>query len=46
MTTDTRSNRATLQRIAHQAMLDRGLEPDFSPAVMAELAKIGSAPAP
>ncbi len=23
MTTDTRSNRATLQRIAHQAMLDR-----------------------
>jgi exoribonuclease-2 len=46
MTTDTRSNRATLQRIAHQAMLDRGLEPDFSPAVMAELATIRAAPAP
>jgi len=34
-----------LRRIAHQAMLDRGLEPDFSPAVMAELAKMGAPPA-
>ena len=34
-----------MRRIAHQAMLDRGLEPDFSPAVMAELAKMGAPPA-
>ena len=27
-------------------MLDRGLEPDFSPAVMAELARMGTPPAP
>jgi exoribonuclease-2 len=44
--TDDRTNRATLRRIAHRAMLDRGLDPDFSPAVMAELAKIGLATAP
>ena len=44
--TDERTNRATLRRIAHRAMLERGLEPDFSPAVMAELAKMGSATAP
>ena len=33
-------HRAILQRIAHQAMLDRGLLPDFSAAVLAELDKI------
>lgn len=33
-------HRAVLQRIAHQAMLDRGLIPDFSPQVFAELEKI------
>jgi VacB/RNase II family 3'-5' exoribonuclease len=44
MTTDDRTNRATLRRIAHRVMLDRGLEPDFSPAVMAELAKMGAPP--
>jgi VacB/RNase II family 3'-5' exoribonuclease len=32
--------RATLQRIAHQAMLDRGLLPDFSPEALAELDKM------
>jgi len=32
--------RATLQRIAHQAMLDRGLQPDFSPEALAELDKM------
>lgn len=42
MATDDRSNRATLRRIAHRAMLERGLEPDFSAAVKAELAKMGA----
>jgi exoribonuclease-2 len=46
MMTDDRTNRTTLRRIAHRAMLDRGLEPDFSPAVMAELARMGTTPAP
>lgn len=32
--------RATLQRIAHQAMLDRGLLPDFSREALAELDRI------
>ncbi len=46
MTTDNRNSRSTLRRLAHQAMLDRGLEPDFSPAVMTELARMGAPPAP
>ncbi|MBE2224372.1 MAG: RNB domain-containing ribonuclease [Anaerolineae bacterium] len=33
-------HREILQRIAHKAMLDRGLLPDFSDAVLAELDKI------
>jgi exoribonuclease-2 len=37
MTANDRTNRATLRRIAHRAMLERGLEPDFSPAALAEL---------
>ncbi len=45
MMTDDRTNRATLRRIAHRAMLERGLEPDFSPAAMAELARIRATPA-
>jgi VacB/RNase II family 3'-5' exoribonuclease len=40
MATDDRSNRVTLRLIAHRAMLERGLEPDFSPAVLAELARM------
>ncbi len=32
--------RATLQRIAHQAMLDRGLLPDFSHEALAELDRL------
>jgi exoribonuclease-2 len=46
MMTDDRTSRATLRRIAHRAMLERGLEPDFSPAVIAELARIPPRSAP
>ncbi|HSO22279.1 MAG TPA: hypothetical protein VLT81_05200 [Chondromyces sp.] len=42
MATDDRSNRATLRRFARRAMLERGLEPEFSAAVTAELASLGS----
>jgi VacB/RNase II family 3'-5' exoribonuclease len=42
MATDDRSNRSTLRRIAHRAMLERGLEPDFSSAVKAELARMAA----
>jgi VacB/RNase II family 3'-5' exoribonuclease len=34
------SDRTRLQRMAHQAMLDRGLNPDFSPQALAELNQI------
>jgi VacB/RNase II family 3'-5' exoribonuclease len=38
--------RIALQQIAHRVMIERGLEPDFSPAALAELANIhGTAPA-
>ena len=33
-------HRALLQDIAHRAMIERGLLPDFSAAVLAELGKI------
>jgi len=33
-------HRLSLQQIAHKAMLDRGLLPDFSPQIMAELDKM------
>ena len=36
-------HRAILQRIAQEAMLERGLRPDFSAAVLAELDKIQTA---
>ncbi len=36
--------RALLQRIARQAMLDRGLEPDFSPRALAQVAGATAAP--
>lgn len=32
---------AILQRIAHRVMIERGLEPDFSPTAQLELARIG-----
>jgi exoribonuclease R len=35
--------RVTLQQIAHRVMIERGLEPDFSPAALAQLAKIHGA---
>ena len=38
-------HRAILQSIAHQAMLDRGLLPDFSAAALAELGRL-QIPAP
>ena len=40
MNADDQHHRAILQDIAHQAMLERGLLPDFSPEVLAELDKI------
>ncbi len=33
-------SRATLQRIAHRAMIERGLEPDFPPTALTEIAAI------
>ncbi len=39
---DNKHHRALLQNIAHRAMLERGLLPDFSPQVIAELALIKS----
>ena len=40
MNTNNRRHRTILQNIAHQAMLERGLLPDFSPEVLAELSRI------
>jgi exoribonuclease-2 len=40
---DARKSRNVLQKIAHRAMIERGLEPDFSPAALAELAAITAA---
>jgi VacB/RNase II family 3'-5' exoribonuclease len=41
---DARKSRHVLQQIAHRVMIERGLEPDFSPAAITELARI-TAPA-
>ena len=38
--TNDRQHRSILQRIAHQAMLERGLVPDFPPQALAELEAI------
>src|SRR5476651_442248 len=35
--------RTALQQIAHRVMIERGLAPDFSPAALAQLAKINGA---
>src|SRR5512147_1197218 len=42
MQTDDKQHRSILQRIAHRAMLQRGLLPDFSSAALAELGRIQS----
>jgi len=40
MQTDNRQHRSILQKIARRAMLQRGLLPDFSVEVLAELDRI------
>ena len=40
MDSNSRNHRAILERIAHRAMLDRGLLPDFSAAALAELGQL------
>jgi exoribonuclease-2 len=44
MTDPTRSHRARLRAIAIETMRDRGLDPDFSPAELAEVAAIKGPP--
>ncbi|MFI5166364.1 MAG: RNB domain-containing ribonuclease [Thermoanaerobaculales bacterium] len=46
MQTDDKQQRATLKRIARQAMADRGLEADFPAAALAQLDRIAASPAP
>jgi VacB/RNase II family 3'-5' exoribonuclease len=41
---DRKSNRSILQNIARKAMIERGLSPDFPPAIDAELSKITHSP--
>ena len=40
MQANDKPHRSILQSLAHQAMLDRGLLPDFSPAALAELGRL------
>jgi len=40
MNTNEKHHRAILQRIAHRAMLERGLLPDFSTAALGELGRL------
>jgi exoribonuclease-2 len=40
MNSDNRNHRAILERIAHRAMLERGLLPDFSATALAELGRL------
>ena len=43
MATTPGTGKVQLQRIAHEAMLQRGLLPDFAPAVIAETDRIAQA---
>ncbi len=45
MNANTQQHRALLQHIAHRAMLERGLLPDFSTEVLAELGQLQPAAA-
>ena len=40
MNANNRQHRSILQTIAHRAMIERGLLPDFSAEVLAELGRI------
>jgi exoribonuclease-2 len=42
--TENRSHRSILRELAHRAMTERGLLPDFSPEVLAELDKLHTDP--
>jgi len=44
MTNDATRHRAILRKIARRAMIERGLLPDYSPEVLAELNRIHAAP--
>ena len=46
MPANDQPHRTILQSIAHQAMLDRGLLPDFSAAALAELRRLQVPAAP
>ena len=46
MATTRDTGKDTLQSIAHEAMLERGLLPDFAPAVIAEVNRIKEAATP
>jgi VacB/RNase II family 3'-5' exoribonuclease len=43
MSSENHQHRAILEKIAHRVMLERGLLPDFSPAVQAELGRLVTA---
>lgn len=46
MSSQSENHRAILERIAHRAMLERGLLPDFSDAALAELGELPQPAAP
>ena len=46
MSTSGQGHRALLLRVARQAMIERGLEPDFPPAALAEAQRLAAPSAP
>jgi len=42
MTPEDQHHRSILKRLAHQVLLERGLLPEYSPAVLDELERIHS----